>query len=255
MQINNNFRSPNYSPRVKKIEYIILHYTEMPFEAALSKLIDATSAVSCHYLIRKDGEIFNLVEDDKIAWHAGESSWQNSVKLNQNSIGIELDNLGNSKFSQEQMKSCIDLCQYLVSLYHLNPEDIIGHSDIAPNRKIDPGIFFDWQLLAKHNLGKWHDIAYSEDLKSQPLLGFEESGHKVLELQQRLHKLGYKIEQSGQFDTQTSKVIRAFQAHFCPEIIHHKHGIEFYKNLDSIYSWDGFSEAVLQELVGGKYCP
>ena len=96
MLINANFTSPNFTDRKKPIEYIIVHYTEMPFNLALNRLIDKEAEVSSHYLIKEDGEIFRLVADDKIAWHAGKSFWKGQSALNQNSIGIELDNLGNN---------------------------------------------------------------------------------------------------------------------------------------------------------------
>ena len=105
MYINSKFPSPNYSVRNKKIEYIIIHFTEMTFDGALDRLTDAESQLSAHYLIKEDGEIFQLVADDNIAWHAGKSSWHGRESLNQNSIGIELDNLGNCKFNDSMVSS------------------------------------------------------------------------------------------------------------------------------------------------------
>ena len=114
MRINNNFFSPNYSNRVKNPEYIIMHFTEMIFEDALAKLTDPEAQVSAHYLIKENGEIFQLVDDDNIAWHAGVSSWQGNEALNQNSIGIELDYLGNCEFKRAQMDACIELSKNLL---------------------------------------------------------------------------------------------------------------------------------------------
>ncbi len=249
MYINSKFSSSNYSYRIKQIEYIILHYTEIPFEEALAKLTDVQSEVSAHYLIKEDGEILQLVDDDKVAWHAGESSWQNSTNLNQNSLGIEMDNFGVSEFSSKQMKSCIELCCYLVNKYELYFANIIGHSDIAPDRKLDPGIFFDWQMLAKNGLGIWHNINHSKDSKKTILHKFGQKNLAIKKLQQDLYTLGYKINISGQIDIQTNNVIRAFQSRFCAELIHSKGGIDFYQNALSIYDWDSFSEQVLQKLI------
>lgn len=249
MYINSKFSSSNYLPRVKKIEYIILHYTERTFTEALAILTDIQSEVSSHYLIKEDGETFQLVDDNKIAWHAGESSWQNSTGLNQNSLGIEIDNLGIAEFTPSQMQSCIKLCHYLVDKYDINFVNIIGHSDVAPDRKLDPGIFFDWQKLAKNGLGYWHDIEYSKESAKIIWHKFRQKGSKIEKLQQNLRMLGYKINISGQIDIQTNNVIRAFQSRFCAKLIQDKGGIDFYKNLKSIYYWDDFSEQVLQKLL------
>jgi len=245
MQINKDFSSPNHAPRTAAIEYIILHYTEMPFSEALSKLTDVSSQVSCHYLIREDGQIFQLVSDDLIAWHAGESSWKDSVKLNQNSIGIELDNLGKGPFTNNQMQACLQLCHYLTNKHNIDTANIIGHSDIAPARKIDPGIFFDWQLLAANGLGiKGIDRKYDPSQASRILFTFGQEKADIKTLQKNLRQLGYKLEISGKLDIPTNSVIRAFQAHFVPEIIHAR-GLEFYRDMSSNYEWDSFSDFVL----------
>lgn len=249
MYINTNFSSLNYPPRTKKIEYIILHYTEIPLQDALARLTDVKSEVSVHYLIKKDGEVLQLVDDYKIAWHAGKSSWKNFSQLNLNSLGIEIDNSGTSEFSSIQMESCIELCSYLVNKHNINPASVIGHSDIAPDRKSDPGIFFDWQRLAKHGLGYWHGLEYSQDLANTILYKFGQQGKEIIKLQQDLKNLGYKLNISGKIDIQTSNVIRAFQAHFCQKLIWDKGGVDFYRNLASIYYWDSFSEQALQKLL------
>jgi N-acetylmuramoyl-L-alanine amidase len=180
MYINTEFSSPNYSLRTSKIEYIILHYTEIPLQDALARLIDDESELSTHYLIKEDGEILQLVDDYKIAWHAGKSGWKNFSQLNLNSLGIEIDNSGTSEFSSIQMQSCIELCNYLVNKHNINPASVIGHSDIAPDRKIDPGIFFDWQMLAKQGLGCWHNLEYSQDLANTILYKFGQQGKEII---------------------------------------------------------------------------
>ncbi len=249
MYINYKFSSPNHSPRIKNIEYVILHYTQMMFDDALSKLTDSESLVSCHYLIKANGDIFSLVEDDKIAWHAGLSAWKNSTKLNENSIGIELDNLGNTNFSKEQLNACAELCIYLKNKYNIDASNFIGHSDVAPSRKIDPGIFFDWELLSTNNIGIWHDIKYSQEVASRILFHFGQEDKKIFELQTKLAQMGYQMIKSGILDIETSNVIRAFQAHFIPEIIHKKGGIDFYCKLSSSYNWDQLSDIILQKLL------
>jgi N-acetylmuramoyl-L-alanine amidase len=249
MYINTKFSSVNSSVRTSKIEYIILHYTEIPLQDALTRLISAKSEVSAHYLIKKDGEVLQLVDDYKIAWHAGKSSWKNFTHLNRHSLGIEIDNSGISEFSSIQIESCIELCLYLLNKHNINPARVIGHSDVAPDRKIDPGIFFDWQRLAKHGLGWWHNLDYSQELANKILYKFGQEGKKIAKLQQDLRKLGYKVNISGKIDIQTNNVIRAFQAHFCPKLIWNKGGINFYRNLENLYEWDSFSEEVLQNLL------
>ncbi|RTK92432.1 MAG: N-acetylmuramoyl-L-alanine amidase [Rickettsiales bacterium] len=245
MFINFNFTSPNFSERILPIEYVVLHYTEMNFDDALAKLLCAEAEVSAHYLIKKNGEIFQLVGEDKIAWHAGKSCWHNLEKLNQNSIGIELDNLGNEAFPNSQIDSCLKLCAYLKAKYKIPTPNFIGHSDIAPSRKIDPGIFFDWQLFAKHGFGIWHNYK-TEDLKE--LYSLNEKGSHVELLQQKLQLLGYEIKITGIFDFQTNFVVRAFQAKFLPHILHKK-GLDYYRNLSSIYTWCSSCDACLNKLI------
>ncbi len=255
MNINNEFLSPNYSHRKQKIDYIIIHYTEMNFDDALRKLIDKKSEVSAHYLIKEDGEIFQLVDDQNVAWHAGLSFWNGQNALNQNSIGIELDNLGNNEFSKAQMRSCIKLSQALKKKYDIPKHNFIGHSDVAPTRKIDPGIFFNWKLCAENGLGIWHDLEpIQESLHLNPLsnteksINFGDKGRRVAKLQKNLSKLGYQLEVTSIFDIETNYVIRSFQAKFYPQIIKQK-GIDFYNDNNSLYSWCIFSERILQRLL------
>lgn len=245
MLINANFTSPNFTDRKKPIEYIIVHYTEMPFNLALNRLIDKEAEVSSHYLIKEDGEIFRLVADDKIAWHAGKSFWKGQSALNQNSIGIELDNLGNNKFSREQINSCLTLSKVLVQKYSVPSINFIGHSDVAPDRKIDPGIFFDWQFFANNDLGIWHDVSR---LEYKELYYFGDKGDRIRKLQHNLAQLGYKIEESSEFDMQTNYVIRAFQSKFYPSLLL-KRGVNFFNDFESIYSWDSVSEEMLAKLL------
>ncbi|MDP4708586.1 MAG: N-acetylmuramoyl-L-alanine amidase [Rickettsiaceae bacterium] len=246
MLINNNFSSPNYSTRSQKLEHIMVHFTEMLFVDALKRLTDKTSEVSAHYLIKADGTIYQLVDDANIAWHAGKSSWHGVDSLNQNSVGIELDNLGNCKFNKPQMQACIELGKFLLKKYDIAANNFIGHSDVAPDRKVDPGIFFDWKLCAKNGLGVWHNL--STPKKSELLISFGDKGSAVTNLQTNLRRLGYPINISSVFDTQTNFVVRAFQSKFYPECIHQK-GLAYYINNNSQYSWCSFSEDILQNLL------
>ena len=149
--------SPNFSVKkrnIEEIKFIIFHYTGMKKESeAINRLTNIQSEVSSHYLIKNNGEIVILVPDSYIAWHAGASSWKNFKSLNKNSIGIEISNPGHNfnykKFSSKQVKSILSLSKFLMKKYKIDPKNILGHSDIAPNRKKDPGEKFPWQYLAK----------------------------------------------------------------------------------------------------------
>lgn len=223
-----------------------MHYTEMSFEDAFHRLIDSKAQVSSHYLIRSDGEIFNLVDDEKIAWHAGDSCWYGQEKLNQNSIGIELDNLGKGEFSKEQIESCLNLCLYLKRRYKLPSQNFIGHSDVAPARKIDPGLYFNWQHFAKNDLGVWHNLALPE--RDEVKFFYGDSGDEIYVLQNSLQYIGYNMTLTGKFDDSTNYVVRSFQAKYAPKIIIQK-GIDFYFEQGSKYEWTEFSQAILQKLL------
>ena len=141
------YPSLNYAKRTQAIKHLVLHFTEIPLEEALNRLCDLRAEVSAHYLIKQDGGILRIVEEENIAWHAGMSKWRGMTKLNQTSIGIEIDNSGRVRFTRCQLRSCWHLCEQLVKKYRISPENIVGHSDIAPMRKIDPGIYFPWEKL------------------------------------------------------------------------------------------------------------
>ena len=169
--------SPNFSPKKrpsKQIKFIIFHYTGMKSESnALKKLTDIQSEVSCHYLIKNNGEIVKIVPDLYIAWHAGESFWKNHKSLNQNSIGIEITNPGHEhgykKFTQKQIISLLKLSKFLIKKYKIGPKNILGHSDIAPERKKDPGENFPWKYLSKNKIGLWHMLNNLELTKNRKL--------------------------------------------------------------------------------------
>ena len=158
--------SPNFDSKKrypKQIKFIIFHYTGMKTESeAFERLTNIQSEVSSHYFVKKNGEIINLVPDLYSAWHAGKSSWKNYKSLNQNSIGIEITNPGHDfgykKFSKKQISSLLKLSKFLIKRYNIKPKNILGHSDIAPLRKKDPGEKFPWEYLSKNKVGLWHSL-------------------------------------------------------------------------------------------------
>ncbi len=153
--------SPNFGDRRgQSVQLIVLHYTAMASaEAALERLCDPGPEVSAHYLIGKDGRIWQLVQDDRRAWHAGAGSWSGEADVNSRSIGIELDNSGVEPFPEALMSSLEGILVNLLKLHGLTLSSVIGHSDMAPGRKIDPGPRFDWQRLALQGLSIWPQAA------------------------------------------------------------------------------------------------
>lgn len=173
-----------------------------PVEAALDRLTDPTTQVSCHYLIHQTGRIDRLVPENKRAWHAGVSSWNERKNINDYSIGIELDSLGDV-FPQPLMESLVWLVGDIRTRYPIANSLILGHSDVAPLRKDDPSEHFDWEFLARLNIGVFPTPAKI----FEPLASTET-------LQQCLKNIGYGIELTGDWDQQTVLTLKAFQRHF-----------------------------------------
>ena len=172
-----NFDKIARSP--KDIIYIIFHYTGMTSEKkAIERLTDKKSKVSSHYFIKKNGTIFNMVPEKFVAWHAGVSCWKNHKNLNNKSIGIEIQNSGHKNkyesFSIKQIKSLLLLTKILKKKYNIKSKNFLGHSDISPERKKDPGEKFPWKYLAKHKIGIWYDLPK----KDRALRGIEVSKKK-----------------------------------------------------------------------------
>ena len=191
--------SNNFDERTTPIEMLVLHYTGMrTFQDALDRLRDPEAKVSAHYVIDETGEIYQLTDEEKRAWHAGVSTWRKKTDINSRSIGIEIVNPGHefgyTPFPDEQIKSVIDLCQGVISRHNILSENIVGHSDIAPSRKKDPGELFPWKVLAENNIGFWTDEF------EQPLLSCEEM----------LAEIGYDISDK-------SAALTAFQRRFYPQ--------------------------------------
>ena len=209
--------SRNYSKKkrsLKDIKFIIIHYTGMQSEvAAIKRLKNLESKVSCHYLINRKGKVIRMVDDTHIAWHAGKSRWKNFVNLNKNSLGIELINKGHQfgyqAFSNQQIKSLISLCKILKKKFAIKKENFLGHSDIAPLRKFDPGEKFPWKKLSLHGLGKW----YKKNNRNLKV-----STSKIENLFfKNLKKLGYNYFSVHKKNANDKKIIKSFQMHYLPD--------------------------------------
>ncbi|MDA9589038.1 N-acetylmuramoyl-L-alanine amidase [Candidatus Pelagibacter sp.] len=223
--------SPNFDPKKRKtnqIKFLILHYTGMKTEkAAINRLTDIESRVSAHYLIKQNGEIITLVPDLYTAWHAGKSVWKNYTSLNKDSIGIEIVNPGHDinykKFSKIQLAALVRLSKFLIKKYRINLKNILGHSDIAPERKKDPGEKFPWKLLSKKKIGYWHNLNQNELIKNRNLKTSSKEKNLFLT---NLFKIGYqkKFLYNSNFNRISFDQIisKAFQRRFRPEIINGK---------------------------------
>ena len=218
LKITSNY-SPNFSTpkrQKKNIKYIIIHYTGMKNElTALNRLTDYKSKVSAHYFIKRNGKIINLVPDLYEAWHAGKSNWKNIQSLNRYSIGVEIQNSGHEnlyeKYSNKQMNSVKKLLRFLTKRYRVNCKNILGHSDIAPNRKKDPGEKFPWKKLAKVKLAHWHQLNEKELIKYRlKKINFLEEKNFFI----NLHNIGYIKVQSKSSIYKKRLLIKAFQRRF-----------------------------------------
>jgi len=214
--------SPNFHHKKrskKSIKFIIIHYTGMQSEReSLMRLCNPKSKVSSHYFIKKNGKILKLVDDHFIAWHAGKSYWKNYKNLNKNSIGIELANKGHkfgyTNFKKKQLSSLIKVSKILIKKYRIKRENIVGHSDIAPLRKIDPGEKFPWKELANKKIGIWHNYKSRDLIKSRNIkisLNFKSAFIK------KLKKIGYYCNVYKKINI--SKLVKAFQRHYRQELI------------------------------------
>ena len=222
MKIVTNF-SPNFSKKKGKrdIKFVIIHYTGMQSEIeSINRLKNPYSKVSCHFLINRKGKIIRMVEDKNIAWHAGKSKWKNYKNLNNKSIGIELINKGHrfgyEKYSNSQIKSLIDLCKNLKKKYKLKSENFLGHSDIAPLRKIDPGEKFPWKKLSKHKIGNWYRETKIKRKRETYINKMEFNFFKNLRI------LGFRYFSIRIRNSTDKKIIKSFQSHYCPNNINGK---------------------------------
>lgn len=196
--------SPNFDerPQAVSIDMLVLHYTGMESAAAaLARLCDPRAAVSAHYLVDEDGAIYRLVAEQQRAWHAGISSWRGRTDINARSIGIELVNPGHEfgyrPFPEPQMAAVTAICQDIIHRHPISPRNVVGHSDVAPRRKMDPGELFDWARLAVAGVGLWPS----------------ESNVCIMDpdvITDMLFKVGYEM-------SDPIAALRAFQRHFRPE--------------------------------------
>ena len=211
------YLSPNYSNEKRanrSIKFIIIHYTGMQSEIeSIKRLKDKSSRVSCHYLINRKGKVFHMVSDKKIAWHAGKSKWKNFKNLNKISIGIELVNKGHNfgyqNFTSIQILSLIILCKKLKKKFNIRNSNFLGHSDIAPHRKIDPGEKFPWKKLSKFDLGIWYK---EKNLK----INFRNIKKKRIIFFKNLYKIGYRYFHLHKRLKKDKLVIKAFQQRYRP---------------------------------------
>ena len=182
---------------------------------SVARLKDPKSKVSCHYLINREGRISQMVKDKKIAWHAGKSKWREYKNLNNNSIGIELVNKGHQieyqSFTKKQINSLILLCKKLKKKYAIKKENFLGHSDIAPTRKMDPGEKFPWKKLSKFDLGKWYQ-------KTNSTLNYNNKNSNRIFFQS-MKKIGYRYLGSSRLINKRKKLIKSFQRHYLPKNI------------------------------------
>jgi N-acetylmuramoyl-L-alanine amidase len=211
--------SPNYNHRrgMTTPDMIIIHYTGMKnAQAALERLCDPDSQVSCHYLIDKQGQIFRLVDDEYRAWHAGIAFWQGRKDINSCSLGIELENTGHDgsleAFPDAQIQSLIQLCKDLQKKYHIPAQAVIGHSDIAPLRKKDPGEMFPWNKLALDNIGIY---ATMQKIRKKGRLRPLNAADFAYETAIALADIGYQVTPKRYFTLQHRASLKAFERHFC----------------------------------------
>lgn len=221
LDIDTSHRAQAHSSRV---QYIVVHYTAAPLARSLALL--TTHQVSAHYLITDEPEprILQLVDESQSAWHAGQSSWHGRTWLNANAIGIEIVNAGYlsrkgtetvwAPYQDAQIERSIVLIRDIARRHDIAPENIVGHSDIAPQRKVDPGPLFPWDRLAQAGIGRWFDAQG----KTRAQAELARTGTPPVSwFQQKLKIMGYDIALHGTLDEPTRNVIAAFQMHYRPQ--------------------------------------
>ena len=213
--------SPNHGERAERtaVDMVVLHYTGMPSaEAALQRLCDPRSEVSAHYIVNEDGSILQCVPEARRAWHAGKSFWKGATDINSRSIGVEIVNPGHEhgyqSFPEPQIEAVIALVGDICARHGIQPWMVLGHSDIAPARKEDPGELFPWDRLAAAGIGLY---VTPFPLRTGLLMQEGDSGQPVEALQTMLALYGYELDITGTFDLKTRQVVAAFQRHFRPE--------------------------------------
>ena len=213
--------SPNHGERRgdSKLDMILLHYTGMPnAEDAVAKLCTRGTEVSAHYVVMEDGYVIQCVAEARRAWHAGAAMWEGESDINSRSIGIEIANPGHDRgypdFPRRQIAAVTALCRSIMTRHRIPAWRVLGHSDVAPARKQDPGEKFPWRLLSESGIGLWVNPAPITEGGAVFVLG--ESAPAIREIQELLGRYGYDIAVSGSYDLATRDVIAAFQRHFRP---------------------------------------
>lgn len=217
------FPSPNHDARAggQAPRLLILHYTGMPHAAeALQRLCNADAKVSSHYFVFENGQTLQLVPEARRAWHAGVSQWAGETDINSASIGIEIAHPGHAgglpPFPDHQIDAVTRLSQDIVQRWQMRPDHVLAHSDIAPERKEDPGELFPWRQLAGAGVGHWVEPT---PMRSGRFFSPGEGGAPIEALQAMFALYGYGLDISGSYDARTEAVVRAFQRHFRPERI------------------------------------
>ncbi|MET0269272.1 MAG: N-acetylmuramoyl-L-alanine amidase, partial [Sphingomonas sp.] len=198
--------SPNFDARALPVTMLVLHYTGMKdAAAAIHRLTDAAAKVSSHYIVTEDGQVLRLVDEGARAWHAGRSHWRGVTDVNSASVGIEIVNPGHDwgyrPFPEEQMAALLPLVADIVGRHGIAPANVVGHSDIAPTRKVDPGELFDWERLARHRLAL-----------ARPRIGLADPHWTPGGFLLALERFGYDVADGP-------AAVRAFQRRFRPETI------------------------------------
>ena len=228
LKIFSNY-SPNFDPikrNKSQIKFLIFHYTGMNNESdAINKLTNFKSDVSCHYFIKNNGETSVIVPDLYVAWHAGKSKWKHYKSINRYSIGIEIDNPGHDfnyrKFSKKQIQSLIKLSKILIKKYKINSKYVLGHSDVAPERKKDPGEKFPWKELSKQGIGLWHSLSI-QLLKKNRKIELDKVSKKMF--YKNLSKIGYVMKKTENSKNRklNNYIVKAFQRRFRQELVNGK---------------------------------
>lgn len=228
--------SPNFGERHdgKTPKFLILHYTGLATaQEALDVLRSPEREVSAHYLVHEDGRVVQMVSEKARAWHAGKSFWKGETDINSASIGIEIVNPGNLEnyppFAEPQIDAVIELCRSICGRYEIHAENVLAHSDIAPERKTDPGHNFPWKRLYEAGIGHYIEPT---PIRGGRFLARGEQGQPVEALQSMLALYGYKVEINGVYDEATETVIKAFQRHFRTQNVD---GVADVSTIDTLY--------------------
>mgnify|MGYP001166355049 FL=1 len=245
MKFIEKYKSPSFDTRKKdsSLNYIIIHYSAIKsYKEALSHLSERKNKVSSHFFINKSGEIFYLVDLINRAWHAGRSYWKGIIDINSESIGIEMDNSGHhydfENYTPKQINSLIQLLKYISIKFNINKQNVLGHSDISPYRKIDPGERFPWKKLNKNNLSFFpNELFQNTKNKIERYLEKKlDNRNKKYRLLYMLNKIGYDIRAAKKDKKKYYMLIKAYQMHYRQSLISGKLDLETYNLILSHYN-------------------